>query len=110
MSNLTLTYEEQAMLDGAEGPGVKRAMAIVVALARIYAAVDLVPVGHAQSAGVSYKLKSKEITIAADDEFTLKVGQSTLYVNSGQIVISGSNIQVSATGALTLKGSSISEN
>ena len=55
MSNLTLTYEEQAMLDGAEGPGVKRAMEIVVALARIYAAVDLVPVAHAQIAGVSYK-------------------------------------------------------
>ena len=43
------------MLDGAEGPGVKRAMEIVVALARIYGAADLVPVVHAQIAGVSYK-------------------------------------------------------
>ena len=55
MSELHLTPEEQAMLDGAEGPGVKRAMEIVVALARIYGAADLVPVVHAQIAGVSYK-------------------------------------------------------
>ena len=55
MSELTLTFEEQAMLDGAEGPGVKRAMEIVVALARIYGAADLIPVVHAQIAGVSYK-------------------------------------------------------
>lgn len=48
MSELHLTSEEQAMLDGAEGPGVKRAMEIVVALARIYGAADLVPVVHAQ--------------------------------------------------------------
>lgn len=55
MSDLHLTAEEQAMLAGAEGPGVRRAMEIVVALARIYAAADLVPVTHAQIAGVSYK-------------------------------------------------------
>ena len=55
MSELTLTFEEQAMLDGAEGPGVKRAMEIVVALARIYGAADLIPIVHAQIAGVSYK-------------------------------------------------------
>jgi predicted aconitase len=55
MSELHLTPDEQAMLDGAEGPGVKRAMEIVVALARIYGAADLVPIVHAQIAGVSYK-------------------------------------------------------
>ena len=55
MSQLCLTAEEQAMLDGGRGPGVKRAMEIVVALARIYGAADLVPVTHAQIAGVSYK-------------------------------------------------------
>ncbi len=55
MSELHLTSEEEAMLVGAEGPGVKRAMEIVVALARIYGAADLVPVTHAQIAGVSYK-------------------------------------------------------
>ncbi len=55
MGELHLTAEEQAMLDGAEGPGVKRAMEIVVALARIYGAADLVPITHVQIAGVSYK-------------------------------------------------------
>jgi len=55
MSDLKLTAEEQALLAGAEGPGVKRAMEIVVALARIYGAADLTPVVHAQIAGVSYK-------------------------------------------------------
>ncbi len=55
MAELYLTAEEQAMLAGAEGPGVKRAMEIVVALARIYGAADLIPVVHAQIAGVSYK-------------------------------------------------------
>ena len=48
MIDLQLTPEEQAMLDGAEGRGVKRAMEIVVALARIYGAADLVRVVAAQ--------------------------------------------------------------
>ena len=55
MIDLQLTPEEQAMLDGAEGRGVKRAMEIVVALARIYGAAHLVPVVHAEIVGVSYK-------------------------------------------------------
>jgi len=50
-----LTPYEQALLEGAEGPGVRRAMEIVVALGRIYGAEDLVPVRHVQIAGVSYK-------------------------------------------------------
>ena len=52
---LRLTEEEQAMLEGAHGPGVRRAMEIVVTLGRIYHAPDLVPVTHVQIAGVSYK-------------------------------------------------------
>lgn len=55
MGELRLTAEEQGMLAGAEGPGVQRAMEIVVALARIYGAAELVPIKHAQIAGVSYK-------------------------------------------------------
>ncbi len=43
------------MLDGAQGPGVQRAMEIVATLGRIYGAPDLVPVTHVQIAGVSYK-------------------------------------------------------
>ena len=55
MTELILTEQEREMLAGAEGPGVRRAMEIVVALARIYGAADLVPIRHAQIAGVSYK-------------------------------------------------------
>ncbi len=52
---MRLTSEEQALLDGIAGPGVQRAMEIVATLGRIYGAPDLVPVTHAQIAGVSYK-------------------------------------------------------
>ncbi|RME81164.1 MAG: DUF521 domain-containing protein [Caldilineae bacterium] len=52
---MSLTPEERALLEGAEGPGVRRAMEIVVTLGRIYGAPDLVPVKHVQIAGVSYK-------------------------------------------------------
>lgn len=55
MKDLHLTSEESDLLAGSEGPGVRRAMEIVVALARIYGAPDLVPVKHVQIAGVSYK-------------------------------------------------------
>ena len=52
---LRLTSQEQAMLAGEEGPGLQKAMEIVVALGRIYGAEDLVPVASAQVSGVSYK-------------------------------------------------------
>ncbi len=52
---MRLTPEEQAMLAGDLGPGVKRAMEIVVALGKIYGARELVPIASAQVAGVSYK-------------------------------------------------------
>lgn len=52
---LRLTPEEEAMLAGEHGPGVRRAMEIVVALARIYGAQDLVPIASAQVSGVSYR-------------------------------------------------------
>ena len=52
---LRLTAAEQKMLSGAEGPGVQKAMEIVVALGQIYGAQDLVPVASAQISGVSFK-------------------------------------------------------
>ena len=52
---LTLTTEEQAMLGGDFGPGVRKAMEIVVALGRIYGAKQLVRVGSVQVAGVSFR-------------------------------------------------------
>ena len=53
--SLHLSRSEEAMLTGAEGPGVQQAMEIIVALARIYGARDLVRVESAQVSGVSYK-------------------------------------------------------
>lgn len=50
-----LTPEEKAMLAGDFGPGVKRAMEIIVVLGKIYGAQELVPVQSVQVAGVSYK-------------------------------------------------------
>lgn len=50
-----LTPEEQAMLAGENGPAIRRAMEIVVALAKIYRAERLVRVSSVQVAGVSYK-------------------------------------------------------
>jgi len=50
-----LTPEEKAMLAGDFGPGIKRAIEIIVALGKIYGAQGLVPVRSVQVAGVSYK-------------------------------------------------------
>jgi hypothetical protein len=52
---MNLTPEEHAMLEGEFGPGVRKAMEIVVALGRIYDAQRLVPVESVQVAGVSYR-------------------------------------------------------
>jgi predicted aconitase len=53
--SLELSAEERAMLAGDLGPGVRKAMEIVVALGQIYDARRLVPVGSVQVAGVSYR-------------------------------------------------------
>ncbi|MFL7791121.1 MAG: aconitase X [Anaerolineae bacterium] len=52
---LQLSAEEQAMASGELGPGVRKAMEIVVALGQIYGAQRLVEVGSVQVAGVSYR-------------------------------------------------------
>jgi len=52
---MELTTEERGMLEGDLGPGVSKAMEIVVALGRIYDAQRLVPVSSVQVAGVSYR-------------------------------------------------------
>lgn len=52
---LFLTNEEEAMQSGEAGPGVQKAMEIVVALGQIYGADALVPVASVQVSGVSYK-------------------------------------------------------
>ena len=52
---MQLTAEEQALLAGGDGPGVRKAIEIVIALGKIYGADSLVPVQSVQVAGVSYK-------------------------------------------------------
>jgi len=52
---LELSAEEQRWLAGGLGPGVRKAMEIVVALGQIYGARRLVPVTSVQVAGVSYR-------------------------------------------------------
>jgi predicted aconitase len=54
-ATLKLSSEEQTMLSGDLGPGVQKAMEIVVALGRIYGARRLVEVSSVQVAGVSYR-------------------------------------------------------
>jgi len=51
---LRLSAEEQALLAGDLGPGVRKAMEIIVTLGRIYGARRLVEVESVQVAGVSY--------------------------------------------------------
>ena len=54
-NGLILTDEEKDMLEGRQGPGMRKAMEMVVALGRIYGARRLVPVASAQVSGVSFK-------------------------------------------------------
>ncbi len=52
---MLLTSEEEAILVGEGGEGRQWAMELLVALGRIFGAEDLVTIGSAQLAGVSYK-------------------------------------------------------
>jgi predicted aconitase len=52
---LRLSDEEKSALAGDFGPGVRKAMEIVVGLGRIYRARRLLPVSSVQVAGVSYR-------------------------------------------------------
>ncbi len=51
---MNLTNQEQAMLDGEQGPATRKAMQILVALGKIYGANALIPVTSVQISGVSY--------------------------------------------------------
>ena len=51
---MLLTVEQQAMLAGESGRAVQKALQILVALGKIYAAERLIPISSVQVAGVSY--------------------------------------------------------
>lgn len=64
-----------------------------------------------QQAGKTYVLKAKEIVLSAESSFSARIGSSTIEVKrGGQITIDGAKIQLSAKGALVLKGAPVSEN
>lgn len=50
-----LTKDEERMLSGEEGEGVRKCMEIVAALGEIYGAEKMVPIRSAQVSGVTYK-------------------------------------------------------
>lgn len=52
---MKLNEKEIDLLSGKHGPGLKKAMEILIALGKIYEAQEMVPVTSAQIAGVSYK-------------------------------------------------------
>lgn len=51
---MKLTLEQQAMLDGKQGPATQKAMQILVTLGRIYSAAKMLPVSSVQISGVSF--------------------------------------------------------
>lgn len=50
-----LTKKERCMLNGECGEGKRQAMEILLALAKIYGATNMIPISSAQISGVSYK-------------------------------------------------------
>jgi predicted aconitase len=52
---LSLTKEEQQMLDGENGEATRQSMEILLAMGKIFDAKRMIPINSAQVSGVSYK-------------------------------------------------------
>jgi len=59
----------------------------------------------------THKLSAKEISLVAEDTFTIKVGSASLtFKKSGDIIIKGAKVEVTASGDVIIKGSKIADN
>ena len=66
---------------------------------------------YSESVTKAYNATAKTITMEAADQITLKTGSAKIIMKkSGDITISGKNINVKGSGNIVLKGSKISEN
>ena len=59
----------------------------------------------------AHKISAKEIAIVAEENFTIKVGSASVtFKKSGDIVIKGGKIEVTASGEVVIKGSKTTNN
>ncbi|MFL0809008.1 MAG: type VI secretion system tip protein VgrG [Agarilytica sp.] len=66
---------------------------------------------HTENVSKEYKLSAKSITLEAQDQITLKTGSAQIVMKkSGDITISGKNINVKGSGNVVLKGSKVTAN
>ncbi len=66
---------------------------------------------HEHTVKEQYSLTAKEITLEAQEEFLLKVGSATLKVKkSGDVVLKGTNIQITGSELVAVESAKISEN
>ncbi len=64
-----------------------------------------------QATTKAHKISAKEISITAEENFTIKVGSASVtFKKSGDIVIKGGKIEVTASGEVVIKGSKTTDN
>jgi type VI secretion system secreted protein VgrG len=64
-----------------------------------------------QTTTKAHKVSAKEIAIVAEENFTIKVGSASVtFKKSGDIVIKGGKIEVTASGEIVIKGSKTTDN